>query len=556
LSLIRRQLRPWRDQAVPALWRAARDAQGDAARQLRLAAALADCDADGDGWGELAPPVADRLVAENPLLLRQWVDLLWPARRRLIPPLQVVFRDAGRGGGESAVATSVLADYAADRPDVLIELVADAAPAQFRELFGTLEPFRGAAVARFEAELAQAAPAGPPDGARERLAKRQRNAAVALFRLGRPDRLWPLLRHSPDPELRSQLVHALAPLGADPLPLLRHWDEERDPSARRALLLALGEFGRDRLPPEARQALTDRLLTAYRAEPDAGLRSAAEWLLRAWGAGDRLKAIDDELRGRPGPPPGQWSVNSEGHTMVRIDARNSPAMPTGRRVDRCFAVATKEVTFGQFLRFRQQHKVWVPGGDREMPAGELTWYDAAAYCRWLSDREELPEDQKCYPPIDQIKDGMRPYADCLRRTGYRLPTAAELEYACRAGAVTARFFGWSDDLLPHYAWFERNTGQFPKPVGRLKPNDFGLFDSLGNMSEWCHEPSPDAAGAVAPGLAPVRDGAMWLVLGGSATFRAQYVVYGRGDDRATTSRWRSIGFRIVRTCAPDEARRP
>jgi hypothetical protein len=71
--------------------------------------------------------------------------------------------------------------------------------------------------------------------------------------------------------------------------------------------------------------------------------------------------------------------------------------------------------------------------------------------------------------------------------GYRLPTAAEMEYAIRAGAVTSRFFGETEDLLPKYSWYMKNAQQLTWPVGILKPNDFGLFDVQGNVFNWCQE---------------------------------------------------------------------
>jgi formylglycine-generating enzyme required for sulfatase activity len=75
----------------------------------------------------------------------------------------------------------------------------------------------------------------------------------------------------------------------------------------------------------------------------------------------------------------------------------------------------------------------------------------------------------------------------LARTGYRLPTEAEWEYACRAGAVTSRYYGESDELLAKYAWYNKNSSQRTSPVGSLKPNDFGLFDMHGLLSVWCQD---------------------------------------------------------------------
>ncbi len=77
--------------------------------------------------------------------------------------------------------------------------------------------------------------------------------------------------------------------------------------------------------------------------------------------------------------------------------------------------------------------------------------------------------------------------DCLRRTGYRLPTEEEWEFACRAGSITSRYYGQNLDLDNHYAWTVQNSlGRRTALVGSFKPNDLGLFDMLGNTLDWCH----------------------------------------------------------------------
>ena len=75
--------------------------------------------------------------------------------------------------------------------------------------------------------------------------------------------------------------------------------------------------------------------------------------------------------------------------------------------------------------------------------------------------------------------------DALERTGYRIPTEAEWEYACRSGTTTIWPHGLSEPRLKDYAWCLLNSGRVMHPPGLKLPNDAGLFDILGNASEWC-----------------------------------------------------------------------
>ncbi|MCP4696177.1 MAG: formylglycine-generating enzyme family protein, partial [Gammaproteobacteria bacterium] len=194
---------------------------------------------------------------------------------------------------------------------------------------------------------------------------------------------------------------------------------------------------------------------------------------------------------------------------------------------RGFSISKYEVTFQEYLRFAQKTKRRRPD-DREWGAGtrpiiNISWHDATAYTQWLT-----------------------------AQTGhqYRLPSEREWEYAAAAGTDTA--FWWGKKTGKNHAncsacgskWDSVKTA----PVGRFRPNKFGLFDTVGNVMEWtisCYHPNYKGA---------PRTGQTWeggdcshLVVRGSAyntpksslrvTKRAKFNPNARNDN---------LGFRVVR----------
>jgi formylglycine-generating enzyme required for sulfatase activity/tetratricopeptide (TPR) repeat protein len=444
---------------------------------------------------------------------------------------------------------------------------------------------------------------------RDRLAERQARAAVALVRLGQAEEVWPLLRHSADPRLRSFILNWLNPLGADPRTIASELDRlnslatrrlqpatlnmdailfHPEISMRRALILALGTYGTEGLSPGERESLAGKLLELYRTDPDSGIHGAAGWTLRKWGQQDKLKEADAEsmkvkdLGGR------RWFVNSQGQTFAVIEGpvefrMGSPPTDTDRvdfnrvetprrmRIPRRYAMAAKEVTIEQFQRFLKLAKIgvgpheasaspsvlnrWSP--DPQGPWIACAWYTAAHYCNWLSEQEGLPTNQWCYLPNEAgaYAEGMTIPGDVLQRTGYRLPTRAEWEYACRAGALTSRYYGHSAELLGAYAWYQDNSKGRAWMCGSLLPNDLGLFDMLGNVFEWSEDrisvfkpPKKETTNDVASIHSVVQDKYPRLTLGGAYDFPPANVRPAEHNRESPEIVYTNNGFRPCRTC--------
>src|SRR5262249_55605586 len=134
-----------------------------------------------------------------------------------------------------------------------------------------------------------------------------------------------------------------------------------------------------------------------------------------------------------------------------------------------------------------------------------------------------------------------------------LPTEAEWEYACRAGAVTSRYYGASEEMLKHYAWYLLNAANRTWPVGRLKPNDLGLFDMLGNVWQWCQDgPIACATSGTRPAedkedIKIFLDGRIRVLRGGSFNNHAMYVRCAFRNWLRPSLRSDSYGLRVART---------
>jgi formylglycine-generating enzyme required for sulfatase activity len=582
-------------------------------RRLRAACALAFLH-PGKHWEKWSDEVVDELVKKDLPTAQKWSRLpMEGVSMTLAASLQRVFLDPNRPESERAHAAVLtrysFLTYSIADADKLMDLVLEIEGEPYsvlNEWFVTIGP---GAAKLIHLELDESHPAKAPRtrlpakrkadksevgaAAVDDLARRQAHAAVVLLELENwdkrrgpldqserilADRLWPLLRDSSDPRLhslRSYLIRRFARVGVKADVILDRYAAERDTSARRALLLSLSEYKDHQLPPPTSlKPRFERLLQEYHDDPDAGVHSALDGLLRQWKHQPSVEKIDLKLATGKVEGNRRWYVTSRhAHTLAVIPGAEGFTMGSPddephrrpvekqhvRRLPRSFAIATKEVTVKQFRAFLKETpdvNGWGPAERKrldlepdESPIVGVSWFAAAQYCRWLSEQEGIAEDQRCYPAISKIKDGMPLPADYLTRTGYRLPTEAEWEYACRAGAVTSRPYGSADALLDQYAWHERNAQSRARPVGSLKPNDFGLFDMLGNAWEWCDDefaPYPPAPSPAQPGAVSAER--QRVLRGGGYFCAAPELRSAHRSECHPQISFGQAGFRVARTC--------
>ncbi|MDA1275228.1 MAG: formylglycine-generating enzyme family protein [Verrucomicrobia bacterium] len=192
----------------------------------------------------------------------------------------------------------------------------------------------------------------------------------------------------------------------------------------------------------------------------------------------------------PAPPPVQSSVDApasiessrsipqgmvliEGGSFLMGDEDEIDAQPHEVVVS-AFHIDTHLVTQEQYERAMNSNPSRWKGGQN--PVEQVRWSDAVRFCNKRSELEGL---EPCYD--------LETWACNFDANGYRLPTEAEWEYACRGGATTPYFFGRESSKLGEFAWFDKNSDGRPHPVGKKKPNPWGLYDICGNVWEWCND---------------------------------------------------------------------
>jgi formylglycine-generating enzyme required for sulfatase activity len=210
-----------------------------------------------------------------------------------------------------------------------------------------------------------------------------------------------------------------------------------------------------------------------------------------------------------------------------------------------FLMDRYEMTQANYARLVPINGSHFKGPDR--PVEMISWGDAALYCNLRSREEGL---DPCY---DEASGACN-----FAANGYRLPTEAEWEYACRAGTSGDYNFGPDKRQLSQYAWFADNAKRETHPVGQKKPNAWGLYDMYGNVAEWCNDVYAKGYSQDGPASNPrgPQDGPRRVLRGGAWNSRADdcrsayRVGASPGSQDACFAR-DATGFRCVRRVPPN-----
>lgn len=405
--------------------------------------------------------------------------------------------------------------------------------------------------------------------------------SIVALHLGEPGATKQCLRVGADPSLRTALIHDFADWHGDLRDIVPLLAAEPDGEFVSGLCSAIGRVRSELLSREERTAVVEMLARLSVHAADGATHSASRWALTRWKHPARAMASGSaaEFVGK------RWYVNQQGINMIALSPGETESAAAGGPA-RPFYLASREVSIEQFARFvaadqsfASAHAAdsWAFVSSQETPAcpvNNVNWLHALLFCNWLSDQEGLP---RSYTQGGDSSGGDSSGGDgaggtglqewhCdLNAAGYRLPTKAEWQWACRAGSAADYdfHFGQEDSLLAEYGWYLNNSGFRVQPVGAKLPNAFGIFDMHGNVEEWCwadHDAGPAREVTRRDGpkrmrlLKPVISADGYVVCGGNCNNAAidcawnqvRGVPPGAGRQAGQLGN-PAIGFRVART---------
>jgi formylglycine-generating enzyme required for sulfatase activity len=195
-------------------------------------------------------------------------------------------------------------------------------------------------------------------------------------------------------------------------------------------------------------------------------------------------------------------------------------MPVHRvNISRPFLMGKYEVTQAQWQAIMGNNPSSFSNCGGDCPVYNVSWEDVQDFLRQLNKKGEGT---------------------------FRLPTEAEWEYAARSGSTTQYSYGNDERSLGNYAWYDANSGDNIHPVGQKAPNDWGLYDMHGNVSEWCQDWYSDYRSGTVTDPTGAASGLNRVYRGGSRGDPAEELLSTIRRKHVPSLRWLVLGFRIIR----------
>ncbi len=391
---------------------------------------------------------------------------------------------------------------------------------------------------------------------------------VTALSLGGVARVEKICKLKAVPRDRAEFIGGFSALPGSLKRIADLLKENEDPDLRSALCAALGTVDLRSRSSEERKAIVAEIARLYQEAKETGVHAAARWTLKKWEDDlevdlPAIKKCNSETEQTKWSEHHDWFVNSQEMTMLRI-AIASRKFEMGSKDGEYdedpihtvhiaeFWISDREVSVAQFEALTRENE-----GEEETaanaetlrlhrPMSSVTWFDAVEFCNKLSDSDQL--DQHYYELKNEVREGGRLIAadvTVLGGNGYRLPTEAEWEYACRAKSTTQFSCGNGETWLHAYAVL----GTVAKDCGSKMPNGWGLFDMHGNVWEWCWDWYGDDYYRESPEKDPLgpSTGSFRVYRGGSWIFDAMdsRSAYRYGFDPVL--RFSDLGFRLARS---------
>jgi formylglycine-generating enzyme required for sulfatase activity len=390
-----------------------------------------------------------------------------------------------------------------------------------------------------------------------------------------------LLDFTQSPELRTKWVHTLPQWHSHLETLIEHIHSQNSVNLVSALCLGIGLMEPQTFSPDLARQLRHQIDNLLSHSDNSGVLGAARWLIQqpvAQSVAGHL-ASDPQAASETSAPPSTFSDPTFNIRWVRVRAgefqmgNGDPTLQYAGRslhpvqLTKDFWIADREVEVALYRKFLldphyaedQKPNGWkqwqaddiISPTDRH-PVQQVSWLDAVLFCNWLSQRQQLMPVYTFQKTIKLTDNNgkeleIETWERSMTANGYRLPTEAEFELACRAGTATNYSFGNDRHFLEYYGAWSNNTRVPAQPCGTMMPNPLGIFDMHGNVWEWTEDwyrDYPSSKEIDPRGVEPVTNGRTFRG-GGVCTFSGDPVSCSRGSARPDV-RYQNLGFRLAR----------